>query len=194
MIDKFLVGNKRFIQEDFTKNVDYYKELANGQSPTALWIGCSDSRVDPERVADARMGEIFVHRNIGNIVSKNDLNIATVLEYAVKHLKVDDIVVYGHSDCGAMKALDKGAEGDEYVPKWLENSKDVKAKVDAELKPATTQEEIKERKKYIEVENIRFQLDNLRSYSLVKKAEEAGEIALHGLYYDLETGELSKVV
>ena len=192
MIDKFFEGNTRFIKEDFEKNPGIYQKLATGQSPTALWIACSDSRVNPERITAANMGEIFVHRNIGNMVPKNDLNLATVLEYAVNHLKVDDIVVCGHSDCGAMKALDAGAEGDEFIPKWLENSQAVKEKADAELKTATTPEELKERKKFIELENMRLALENLRSYSMVKKAEEEGRLALHGVYYDLETGRLTK--
>ncbi len=194
MIDKFLEGNRRFIEEDFSKDYDYYQTLSSGQSPTALWIGCSDSRVDPERVAGARMGEIFVHRNIGNIVPENDLNLATVLEYAVKHLKVSDIVVYGHSDCGAMKALDAGASNDTFVPKWLENAKEVKAKADAELRPAETPEEVEERKKFIEIENMRLQLEHLRTYDFVREAEEQGKIELHGLYYELKTGKLTKVL
>lgn len=194
MIDKFLEGNKKFIEEDFSKDSEYYKKLSTGQSPTALWIGCSDSRVDPERVTNARMGEIFVHRNIGNIVPEDDINLATVLEYAVKHLKVQDIVVYGHSDCGAMKALDAGASNDEFVPKWLDNAREVKEKVDATLKEPTTPDEVEERKKFIEIENMRLQLEHLRTYSFVKDAEMSGKIALHGVYYDLKTGELSKVI
>lgn len=193
MIDKFLEGNTRFIAEDYNKNLDFYRKLARGQSPTALWIGCSDSRVNPERVSGANMGDIFVHRNIGNIVPEDDLNLATVLEYAVSHLKVQDIVIYGHSDCGAMKALDAGAHGDEYIPKWLENARKVKEKVDATLKPATTPEEVRDRKRFIEIENIREQVQHLRAYPLVKKAEDEGRITIHGIYYDQETGQISKV-
>jgi carbonic anhydrase len=193
MIEKFLEGNKRFIAEDYKKDYDYYQKLAHGQSPTALWIGCSDSRVNPERVAGAKMGEIFVHRNIGNIAPENDLNLATVLEYAVKHLKVQDIVVYGHSNCGAMKALDKGAHGDEFVPQWLKNAEGVVEKADAVIKSPSTPEQEKERMRLIEYENIKLQIEHLRSYNLVKEAEIEGRIALHGLYYDLETGELKKI-
>ena len=194
MIEKFLEGNKRFIENDFKKDAGYYQALAKGQSPTALFIACSDSRVNPERITGAKMGEIFVHRNIGNLVPEGDLNLATVLEYAVNHLKVKDLVVCGHSDCGAMKALDAGAKGDEYIPKWLANASDVKEKADAAMKPATTEEEAKARKRFIEIENIRAQVENLKTYPLVKKAVDEGRVTLHGLYYSLENGDLSKVV
>jgi len=192
MIDKFLEGNKQFIENDFKKDAELYQKLAKGQSPTALFIGCSDSRVDPERVTGAKMGDIFVHRNIGNIVAKNDPNLATVLEYAIHHLNVDDIVVYGHSDCGAMKALDAG-EGGEHIPGWLNHAKEAKEIADAEALPSSTPEETNGRKKFLEVENMRIQLENLRSYGFVKKAEDDGEVTLHGLYYDLETGKLEKI-
>ena len=192
MIDKFLEGNKRFIEDDFKKDVDYYKELANGQSPTALFIGCSDSRVNPERVAGVKMGEIFVHRNIGNIVAKDDANLGTVLEYAVHHLKVDDIVIYGHSDCGAMKALDAG-EGGEFIGGWLESARGAKEMADSKNLPASTKEEFKKKLRVIETENMRIQAENLRTYNVVKEAEEKGKVTIYGLYYDLDTGELTKV-
>jgi carbonic anhydrase len=194
MIDKFLEGNKRFIENDFTKDREYYRKLSTGQSPTALFIGCSDSRVNLERVVDAKMGEIFVHRNIGNIVPRGDANLATVLEYAVKHLKVQDIVVFGHSDCGAMKTLDAGPSiEDAYIPEWLENAKEVKILADEKMPAPETPEAVKEKRTMIEIENMRVQIGHLRSYDFIKKAEEEGKIALHGLYYSLETGEVSKV-
>jgi carbonic anhydrase len=193
MIDRFLEGNRRFIEEDFNKDREYYRSLATGQKPTALFIACSDSRVNPERICGAKMGEIFVHRNIGNIVPKEDLNLATVLEYAVNHLKVADIVVCGHSNCGAMKALDAGAANDTYIPLWLDNASDVKAEIEGKSLPRGTAEEQKARSKEIEIVNMRHQLDNLRSYELVLKAIEEGRIQLHGLYYDLDTGQVSKI-
>ncbi len=193
MIDKFLEGNKRFIENDFAKDREYYRKLSTGQSPTALFIGCSDSRVNLERIVDAKMGEIFVHRNIGNIVPEGDVNLATVLEYAVKHLKVQDIVVFGHSDCGAMKALDAGPSSEDvYIPEWLENAKEVKVLADEKMPAPETPEAVKEKRRLIEIENMRVQIENLRSYDFIRKAEEEGKIALHGLYYDLETGEVSR--
>lgn len=194
MIDKFLEGNKRFIENDFSKDREYYRKLSTGQSPTALVIACSDSRVDPERVLDAKMGEIFVHRNIGNIAPRDDANLATVLEYAVKHLKVQDIVVFGHSDCGAMKTLDLGASSaDVFIPEWLENAKEAKFVADGKMPVPETPEAVKEKRKIIEIENMRIQIENLRTYDFIKKAEEEGKIALHGLYYSLDSGAVSKL-
>ena len=193
MIDKFLEGNKRFIENDFAKDREHYRKLSTGQSPTALFIGCSDSRVNLERVVDAKMGEIFVHRNIGNIVPEGDANLATVLEYAVKHLKVQDIVVFGHSDCGAMKTLDAGPSSeDAFIPGWLEHAKEAKILADGKLPAPETPEAVREKRRMIEIENMRIQIENLRSYDFIRKAEEEGTIALHGLYYDLETGEVSR--
>jgi carbonic anhydrase len=192
MIDHLFEGNKRFLETDFIENKDYYKGLSTGQSPKVLWIGCSDSRVDPERITAARAGEIFVHRNIGNIVPISGWNFATVLEYAIKHLKVKDIVICGHSDCGAIKGLDKETD-DAYVPFWLGNAIEAKERVDERLPPASTPEEKVARLDEIAKENVRLQLKHLRNYPLVKKAERDEKIRLHGLYFDLGSGTLSPV-
>jgi carbonic anhydrase len=139
------------------------------------------------------MGEIFVHRNIGNIVAKNDPNLGCVLEYAVGHLKVKYIIICGHSDCGAMKALDADMSDEEYISTWLKHSQEVKETVEGEYGTPAECADLAARKKEIELENIRVQLENLRSYSPVKGAEEEGRIELHGLFYDLDTGKLEKI-
>jgi carbonic anhydrase len=192
MIEHLILGNMKFRETDFDENTELYKNLVLGQNPKVLWIGCSDSRVVPERITHQPPGEIFVQRNIGNIVPVHDWNFATVLEYAVAHLKVTDIVVCGHSDCGAMKALDKESN-DAYIPLWLNNAREVKDKVDARIKPPQTPEEMRERSRQIETENIRLQIAHLKTYPIVKSALEAGKIQVHGLYYDLATGVLSKM-
>lgn len=188
MVVRFFEGNKKFVEEDFNKNREHYASLSTGQSPSSLWIACSDSRVNPERIISAEMGEVFVHRNIGNLVPKNDLNLATVLEYAVKHLKVKDIVICGHSDCGAMKALGfGGVENDTYIPTWLENARPI-------LDNMGEAENDAEKLKNIEIENIRAQIDNLMNYEMVADAVNAHKLSVHGMYYDLSTGKLEKVV
>ena len=192
MIEHLILGNMRFRETDFDKNIELYQNLVLGQNPKVLWVGCSDSRVTPERITSQPAGEIFVQRNIGNIIPIHDWNFATVLEYAVAHLKVTDIVVCGHSDCGAMKALDKEST-DAYIPLWLNNAREVKDKVDARIKPPQTPEEKRERSHQIETENVRLQIEHLKTYPIVKSAIEAGKIKIHGLYYDLATGVLSKV-
>ncbi|MBN1433042.1 MAG: carbonic anhydrase [Methanomicrobiaceae archaeon] len=187
MIEDFLEGNKKFVETDFKQKIEHYAALSRGQSPKALWIACSDSRVDPERITSADMGDIFVHRNIGNLVPGNDLNIATVLEYAVNHLKVKDIVVCGHSNCGAMKAMvSESSSGDRFIPGWLENAKAVLDDVDSSIGPA-------EKMKAIEIANINRQLKNLKGYYMVSEAIERGDLEIHGIYYDLETGLLEKI-
>lgn len=192
MIEHLILGNMKFRETDFDQNSELYKSLVLGQNPKVLWIGCSDSRVPPERITHQPPGEIFVQRNIGNIVPVHDWNFATVLEYAVAHLKVTDIVICGHSDCGAMKALDKESS-DAYIPLWLNNAREVKDKVDARIKPPQTPEERKERSRQIETENIRLQIAHLKTYPIVKSALESGKIQITGLYYNLETGVLSRV-
>jgi carbonic anhydrase len=193
MIDNLLLGNLKFRETDFNENSEHYKNLVFHQSPEVLWIGCSDSRVNPERVTGARSGEIFVQRNIGNIVPIHDWNFATVLEYAVVHLKVKDIAVCGHSDCGAIKALDKESS-DSYIPLWLNNARDAKERVDQRINPPATPEEVRARYTEIEKENVRLQIEHLHLYPVIKSALRDNRVGIHGLYYDLETGTLSKIV
>ncbi len=193
MIDQLLAGNEQFRKTLFRDNIQRYNELATGQKPSVLWIGCSDSRLQTGHITNTPPGTIFVQRNIGNIVPIHDWNFATVLEYAVVHLKVGDIVVCGHSDCGAIKALDKEST-DHYIPLWLNNAREAKERVDRNMarKPGTP-DEMKARWALIEKENVRLQIEHLRTYPLVKAAEKEKKIGIHGLYYSLETGELSRV-
>jgi carbonic anhydrase len=122
----------------------------------------------------------------------NDWSLATVLEYGIKHLKVQHIVICGHSDCGAIKALDKELD-DAYVPNWLNNAIEAKKRVDAKIKKPSTPPEQKERSRLIEQENVRLQLEHLRTYPLVREAISKKQVQVHGLYYDLENGALTKV-
>jgi carbonic anhydrase len=135
-----------------------------------------------------------MHRNIGNMVPANDWSLATVLEYGIKHLKVQDIVICGHSDCGAIKALDKDLAEDVYIPHWLNNAIEAKMRVDAKIKKPSNPQEQKNRSRMIEQENVRLQIEHLKTYAIIKKALKERQIEIHGLYYDLETGALSKVV
>lgn len=191
-IEKLLLGNLRFRESDFTPNIDYYMELTGSQHPETLWIGCSDSRLQTGHITQAKAGELFIQRNIGNIVPIHDWNFATVLEYAVLHLKVKDIVICGHSNCGAIRALDKESN-DSYIPLWLNNAREAKERVDAKIKPPTTLAEKDERYRLIEHENVRLQIEHLYTYPLLKKAVDEKRVEVHGLYYDLTNGLLSRV-
>ena len=192
MIDKLLLGNLKFRENDFTPNIDYYMELAGSKHPETLWIGCSDSRLQTGHITQARAGELFIQRNIGNIVPVHDWNFATVLEYAVMHLKVKDIVICGHSNCGAIRALDKEST-DAYIPLWLNNAREAKVRVDAKIKKPETVLEKEERYHLIELENVRLQIEHLHTYPLLKKAVDEKRVEVHGLYYDLGNGALTRV-
>ncbi|MDD1688984.1 MAG: carbonic anhydrase [Methanoregula sp.] len=193
MIDQLLEGNKKFRETVFKQNFDHYQELTRGQSPPVLWIGCSDSRLQTGHITGTQAGTLFMHRNIGNMAPANDWSLATVLEYGIKHLKIQNIVICGHSDCGAIKALDKELE-DFYVPNWLNNAIEAKKRVDGRIKKPSTPGEQKERSRMIEQENVRLQIEHLRTYPIVAKAEKEKKIQIHGMYYDLENGALTKIV
>jgi carbonic anhydrase len=193
MIDELLSGNVKFQNTQFKQNHERYSELAKGQQPPVLWIGCSDSRLQTGHITNTQAGTLFMHRNIGNMVPANDWSLATVLEYGIKHLKVQDIVICGHSDCGAIKALDKDLVEDVYIPHWLNNAIEAKMRVDARIKKPSNPAEQKNRSRMIEQENVRLQIEHLRTYAIIKKALKERQIEIHGLYYDLETGALSKI-
>jgi carbonic anhydrase len=192
LIDQLLEGNQEFRSNDFDMNPDRYQDLAMAQNPGILWIGCSDSRSDPERITRAPPGELFVTRDVGNIVPNHDWNMASVVEYSINYLAVKEIVICGHSDCGAMKALDKSLP-DPYIPLWLNDAREAQTRVDARKLYSDTPAGQKERSHQIELENVRLQIEHLMTYPSVRQAVSEGRIQVHGLYYDLATGILSRV-
>jgi len=192
MIDSLLEGNKKFRNGFFKENKAHHQELTKGQSPKVLWIGCSDSRLQTGHITQTLPGTLFMHRNIGNVVPLYDWNFATVLEYAIRHLKIKDIVICGHSDCGAIKALDKETD-DVYIPLWLNNAVEAKKRIDAKIPAPKTATASKERSRMIEKENVRLQIEHLKMYPVVKQALEKKDIQIHGLYYNLDNGELSRI-
>ncbi|MDI9634001.1 MAG: carbonic anhydrase [Methanolinea sp.] len=192
MIDQLLEGNRRFREGFFKDNLPHYRQLSAGQNPSVLWITCSDSRIQSGHITQTMPGTLFVHRNIGNIVPLHDWNFATVLEYAIRHLKVKDIVICGHSDCGAMKALGKETD-DKYIPLWLANATEAKRRVEARIPPPTSPEEERAKLAMIERENVILQIEHLKNYPIVKEALLDKKISIHGLYYNMETGELTKI-
>ncbi len=142
MIDNLLEGNKKFREGFFKENRAVYDELAKGQSPSVLWIGCSDSRLQTGHITQTMPGTLFIQRNIGNVVPIHDWNFATVLEYAIRHLKVKDIVICGHSDCGAIKALEK--ETDDVHPALADVLSKQRTRVDAKIPAPKTPDAVKE--------------------------------------------------
>jgi len=181
-----------FQSNTFPSNSDLYGKLArDGQSPKALMISCADSRVVPEFIVQAAPGDLFVCRNAGNIVpphSQANGGVSSTVEYAVMVLGVRDIIVCGHSDCGAMKALanPESLEGMPNVAAWLRHSHSAQ-KVASEAYPQAGDND---RVRIIALENVVTQLSHLRTHPSVASAIARGELALHGWFVDIHAGEV----
>lgn len=185
IIAQFLKHNQTWAAEMQHENPRYFDKLTAGQQPAALLLGCSDSRVSPAVVLGGDLGEIFVHRNIANVVAHSDLNFLSVLQYAVEVLGVQDIIVYGHYGCGGIQAaLEDKAIG--LIDNWLANIKDVILRHQAELDAIPDEHDRLNR--LVEL-NVLAQVDNLKLTSVYRKAMKAGKtIWLHPWVYDFSTG------
>lgn len=188
--EKLLLENKAWAREKITENPDYFTQLAKLQTPDFLWIGCSDSRVPANEITGTHPGEIFVHRNIANMVVHTDLNLLSVLEYAVKHLKVKHIIVCGHYGCGGIKAsMTKHNMG--IINKWLRNIKDVYRMHREEIDALPTEDERADRLTEL---NVQEQVMNLAKTSIIQKAwKDSNYPHLHGWVYGLANGLLKPV-
>ncbi len=190
-IDKLLLENKAWAQEKLEENPDYFKKLAALQTPEYLWIGCSDSRVPANEVTGTDPGEIFVHRNIANMVVHTDINLLSVLTYAVDVLEVKHIIVCGHYGCGGVKA----AMGNNYLPlinNWLRNIKDVYKTNRAEIQSIEGEE--KQFDRLVEL-NVLEQVQHLAETNIVQGAWKKREMPLiHGWVYGLNNGIIKPLV
>lgn len=190
-IDKLLLENKAWAQDKLEENPDYFKKLAALQTPEYLWIGCSDSRVPANEVTGTAPGEIFVHRNIANMVVHTDINLLSVLTYAVDVLEVKHIIVCGHYGCGGVKA----AMGNDYLPlinNWLRNIKDVYKANRAEIQ--AIQDEEKQFDLLVEL-NVLEQVQHLAETNIVQGAWKKREMPLiHGWVYGLNNGIIKPLV
>lgn len=194
MITQLLEGNRRFVEEVFEREQDYFAELAKAQKPTVLWIGCSDSRVPVNTITQTRAGEVFVHRNVGNIVAINDWNLSAVLEFSINHLNIPDIVICGHYGCGGILALDAEDGDDKYVPIWLINAGKARERVDDKIRQLHIEVPDEKRHQLIVEENVRLQLEHLQEYPFVARAIRAGRLKVHGWVYDMGGGTLRTVI
>ncbi len=190
MITTLLEGNKRFVSTVFEQEKDYFSELSKLQRPTVLWIGCSDSRVPVNTITQTKPGEVFVHRNVGNIVATNDWNLSAVLEFTINHLHIPDIVICGHYNCGAINALLNERDDDRYIPIWLNNAYKAMERVDERLRTMRLQIPNEQRRRLIEEENVRLQLEHLVEYPFVRRAMLDGVLSIHGWMYDMDNGEI----
>lgn len=193
MIRTLLDGNRRFVAEVFDRDKDFFAELTQAQNPTVLWIGCSDSRVPVNTITQTKAGEVFVHRNVANIVATNDWNLSAVLEFSITHLQIPDIVVCGHYGCGGIRALDADPGADRYIPIWLINAQKAAKRVDRRLEAEIGNVDPETRHRLIVDENVRLQLEHLQEYPMVAAALGAKRLRLHGWVYDMASGGIKVI-
>jgi carbonic anhydrase len=187
---RLLLANKAWVKEKLDIRPDYFERMASNQTPEFLWIGCSDSRVPAEEITGTEPGELFVHRNIANLVIHTDFNMLSVLQYAVEVLKVKHIIVCGHYNCGGVKNA-MGHQSLGLINKWLRHIKDVYRFHAAELDAIKDEEQ--RYKRLIEL-NVVEQLRNVAETSFVQRAWYfEGRPYLHGWVYDVKTGLLKEL-
>lgn len=190
--EKLLLENKAWAAEKLGEDPDYFSRLAHLQTPEFLWIGCSDSRVPANEITGTQPGEIFVHRNIANLVISNDVNLFSVLDYAVNHLKVKHVIVCGHYGCGGIKAATTNHDFNFVLNMWLRNIKDVYRIHREELD--SIQDDEKKCDRLVEL-NVQEQLGNLAKTSIIQRAwKNEQRPHLHGWVYGLKDGILKQVL
>ena len=182
---KILDNNQIWSETKLKDDPEYFAKLAKGQSPPLLWIGCSDSRVPANEVIGAQPGEVFVHRNIANMVVHTDMNMLSVLDYAVNVLKVKHVIVCGHYGCGGVKAA-MGNDSIGLIDNWIRHIKDVyrhhRQYLDSIIDETTRFNT------FVEI-NVKEQVMDLAKTSIVQNAWRNGqELCLHGWVYGLDTG------
>ncbi|HEX4876334.1 MAG TPA: carbonate dehydratase [Chitinophagaceae bacterium] len=188
--EKLLLENKAWASEKVTEDPEYFNRLAHLQTPEFLWIGCSDSRVPANEITGTHPGEIFVHRNVANMVVHTDLNLLTVLDYAVNHLKVKHVIVCGHYGCGGVKASMTNHNFG-IINKWLRNIKDVYRFHREEIDDIKDEEAKADR--LVEL-NVQEQVINLAKTSIIQKAwVHEQRPNLHGWVYGLKDGLIKPV-
>ena len=186
---KLIEGNLRFSNEKKIEDPEYFKKLSLDQKPEYLWIGCSDSRVPANEITNTESGEIFVHRNIANLVIHTDLNLLSVLEYAVTILEVKHVIVCGHYGCGGVRAsMSNQMHG--FVDNWLCNIKDVYNKYQIELETIT---DLDKRTDRLTELSVIEQVRNLAKTTIVQEAWKKRPLVLHGWVYGINSGLITEL-
>lgn len=182
---KILDNNKKWVEETLSKDPNFFADLAKGQTPPLLWIGCSDSRVPANEIIGAKSGEVFVHRNIANMVVHSDMNMLSVLDYAVNVLKVKHVIVCGHYGCGGIKAaMHNDSIG--IIDNWIRHIKDVYRLHHTYLDSII--DETTRFNTFVEL-NVKEQVFDLAKTSIVQAAWRNGqELSVHGWVYGLNSG------
>ena len=180
-------NNKKWVEKKLGEDADFFKNLAKDQNPEYLYIGCSDSRVTTEELMGLKPGEVFVHRNIANLVNTLDLNAISAIQYAVEHLKVKHIIVCGHYDCGGIKAA-MSPEDLGLLNPWLRNIRDIYRLHRIELDAITDE---KERNNRLVELNVQEQCINVIKLACVQERYIVDEYPIvHGWVFDISTGKL----
>lgn len=189
--EKLLLENKAWASEKIQDDPEYFSRLADIQKPDFLWIGCSDSRVPANEITNTQPGEIFVHRNIANMVVHTDVNLLSVLDYAVTHLKVKHVIVCGHYGCGGVKAAMTNHDYKQVLNMWLRNIKDVYRIHRDELN--TMEDEQQKFDRLVEL-NVQEQVMHLAKTSIIQRAwKNEQRPHLHGWVYGLKDGLIKPV-
>jgi carbonic anhydrase len=190
-IKKILLENKAWAESRLDIDQEYFKKMAVDQKPEYLWIGCSDSRVPPSEITNTDPGQMFVHRNIANLVVHTDMNLLSVLQYAVENLEIPHVIVCGHYNCGGVKAaLSNKSLG--MMNNWVRNIKDIyfNNKVDID----SIQDEATRVNKLVEL-NVVEQVQHLAHTSIIQRSWNVRKKPyLHGWVYDINTGLLKKLI
>ena len=189
--EKLLLENKAWAAEKISDDPDYFERLAKLQTPEFLWIGCSDSRVPANEITGTQPGEIFVHRNVANLVVNTDVNLLAVLDFAVTHLQVKHVIVCGHYGCGGIKAAATKTDYRPVLNMWLRNIKDVMRHHRQELEDIKDEENRLDR--LVEL-NVQEQVNNLAKTTIIQRCwEKEKRPDLHGWVYGLKDGIIKPV-
>ncbi len=189
--EELLQDNKAWAAQMLANDPDFFNKLSGLQTPEFLWIGCSDSRVPANQITNTQPGEIFVHRNVANLVINTDVNLLSVLDYAVNHLKVKHVIVCGHYGCGGIKASMSKTDYKPVLNMWLRNIKDVHRLHREELDSITDEDQKFDRLTEL---NVQEQIFNLAKTSIIQRAwKEEQRPDLHGWVYGLKDGIIKPV-
>jgi len=186
-LTRIFENNRLWSSSILAEDPDFFKKISQQQNPKYLWIGCSDSRVPANQIIDLPPGEVFVHRNIANIIVHTDLNALSVIQYAVEVLEVEHIIICGHYGCGGVKAA-MGTKEYGLIDNWLRHIKDVQRFHTDELSTIKDKEECFNRLCEL---NVQEQVTNVYNTTIVKNAMKAGKnLSIHGMIYNINDGLL----
>ncbi|PCJ19847.1 MAG: carbonate dehydratase [Candidatus Cloacimonadota bacterium] len=188
-LENLFIRNKEWANSVTKKNPDFFSELSKQQTPKYLWIGCSDSRVPENQIMGLVPGDIFVHRNIANVVAHSDLNCLSVIQYAIEALNIENIIVCGHYGCGGVKAC-LGSDDNGFIGNWLQNIDDVRRLHKESLNNLNDEDKIN----LLCELNVQEQVINVCKTTIVQDAWNQGiNLSVHGLIYDINDGILKNL-